>query len=163
MPDIESLAIVHAAAWEAAYRGLFPDRVIDEITIEKRSRNWERSIADPDRENLLYEENGEVLGFLSYGPSREEKLGVVGEVIACYVLPNAWRRGVGRARTTLQVAGPSVDPGGFAFYRVVAVDEAGSGQRLIPISHHDSTRSSSGCSVTTTPHVPSTNPSGSHT
>jgi hypothetical protein len=27
--------------------------------------------------------------------------------------------------TTLQVAGPSVDPGGFAFYRVVAVDEAG--------------------------------------
>ena len=66
MPDIESLAIVHAAAWEAAYRGLFPDRVIDEITIEKRSRNWERSIADPDRENLLYEGNGEVLGFLSY-------------------------------------------------------------------------------------------------
>lgn len=95
--DIQSLAIIQTAAWGSAYRGLFPDEIIDGITKETSSRNWKRNIADPNRENLLYEENGKILGFISYGPSREKKGEPAGEVIACYVHPEAWRRGIGRS------------------------------------------------------------------
>ncbi|MBK36950.1 MAG: GNAT family N-acetyltransferase [Gemmatimonadetes bacterium] len=91
------LARVHSAAWDTVYRGILPDRIIEEAALDRRIQNWNRAFSDPNRQNLVYIEDGRLLGFLSYRPSRDSDAGPVSEVIACYVHPDAWRRGIGRS------------------------------------------------------------------
>ena len=35
--DIEPLVRLHIASWQAAYRGILPDEVLDHLSLEKRS------------------------------------------------------------------------------------------------------------------------------
>ena len=96
--DIDGLVDVHVTAWKIAYKGLMPDHVIDNILPVKRRENWQRNLKNPNRENILCEEGGRVLGFASFGPSRDEDAdsAATAELMAVYVHPDAWRRGIGR-------------------------------------------------------------------
>ena len=59
---------------------------------------WQELLADPAHVFLMAEEDGELLGYLSCGSSRDEDVPrEVGEVRSLFVAPTAWRRGVGSA------------------------------------------------------------------
>lgn len=98
--DAESMARVHVASWDGAYRGLMPDQVIDRLTIEARTNGWTRTLADPDPQTAAFvaEHRGEVVGLSSVGPTRDEDLDSqrFGEVFAIYVAPDHWGHGHGR-------------------------------------------------------------------
>jgi ribosomal protein S18 acetylase RimI-like enzyme len=108
--DARPIAAVHVASTRAAYRGLFPDSALDGIDAEDRAGRWRQTLSDANTTTLIAESDGQTLGFVNFGPCRDEdaEAGRVGEVMSVYVAPDCWGKGVGRRllRTALeQLAG----------------------------------------------------------
>jgi GNAT superfamily N-acetyltransferase len=97
--DARPVAEVHVASWRHAYRGVLPDEYLDRLSVDDREAMWLRAFADPDPKSgaLVAEMNGRIVGFASFGPSRDEGVADgTGEVPAIYVEPVALGTGVGR-------------------------------------------------------------------
>ena len=96
--EIEDIVRVHVSSWQLAYRDIMPDHVLDDISVEKRRALWQENLRQPARRTLVYEDDSRILGFASYGQSRDEETDDrVGELMAIYVDPAWWRRGIGRS------------------------------------------------------------------
>ncbi len=93
--DAAAVARVQVDSWDGTYRGLIPDQVIDALTPERRTDQWERFLANPAGRTLLVAEHDGVVGMASLGPARGEA-GDVGEIYAIYVTPDHWDHGHGR-------------------------------------------------------------------
>ena len=39
--DIPGIAKVHADSWKTTYQGIFPNEILENITYEKREKQWE--------------------------------------------------------------------------------------------------------------------------
>jgi len=89
--DAPAVASVHVQTWQAAYRGLVPDSVLDELSVEARTSMWERGI--PRGGVWVGLVDSAVAGFAAVGPSREPDAAF--ELFAIYVLPSAWGTGLG--------------------------------------------------------------------
>jgi ribosomal protein S18 acetylase RimI-like enzyme len=95
----EELAVagVHVRAWLAAYRGLIDDDYLDNLRVEDRAAMHSFGAADPSSpETLLAVEGDEILGFVAFGPSRDEDTPDAGEIFALYIEPAHWNIGIGR-------------------------------------------------------------------
>jgi ribosomal protein S18 acetylase RimI-like enzyme len=92
--DAEAIERVRIRGWQAAYRGIFPDEFLDGL--EPGWTRWQERLARmPDGWSIFAAEiGGQVVGFASAGPSRDEDGG--GELYALYVDPESWSRGAGR-------------------------------------------------------------------
>ena len=97
--DAWPLAAVDVASWQSAYRGLLPDDYLDALSVEQRAADWQRRLlghdAERGRSTLVADEDGEILGFLRFGPDEDDP--TAGFVFLLYVLPARWRSGVGAA------------------------------------------------------------------
>lgn len=98
-PDAEGIARVHVLTWREAYRGQLPDYLLDSLSVERRTQFWshEVRVLAAERRPWLADADGEVVGFVSAGASRDnDARDSTGEVYAIYVLPDCWDRGLGR-------------------------------------------------------------------
>lgn len=77
---------MHVRTWQAAYRGLVPDSVLDNLSMEARTSMWERSI--PSGGVWVGLVDDAVVGFAAAGLSREPD--ALFELYAIYALPSAW-------------------------------------------------------------------------
>jgi L-amino acid N-acyltransferase YncA len=87
-------------SWQATYRGLLPQSVLDALDAAKRGEYWQQYLSEaarPGETVLVAEEDGMVVGFASVGPSRDEDANETGEVRAIYLLADRWGRGIGWA------------------------------------------------------------------
>ena len=94
--DADTIARVHVASWQATYRGVVPDRILDNLSVERRAGFWRDVIdeaAHPVWVGLLRDR---VVGFVNAGAASDDDLVGAGEIHAIYVAPEAWSRGVGR-------------------------------------------------------------------
>jgi GNAT superfamily N-acetyltransferase len=87
--DAEAVAGVHVETWRAAYAHALPAEGLASLSVERRADFHRR--CPP----LVAEVNGEIVGFVGVGPSRETDAD--GELYAIYVHPDHWATGVGRA------------------------------------------------------------------
>jgi 2'-5' RNA ligase len=88
--DIEAVAGVNVRAWQAAYRGLIADEVLDSLSPRQ-------AMSRPDETETWVAERDDVLGYVSFGAVRQSGAGPeTGEIYALYVDPSEWRRGIGR-------------------------------------------------------------------
>ena len=97
MDDISAVARVQVEAWDAAYRGLIPDEVIDARTVELRTNQWSGAVADP--RSLIFvacDSDGNVQGFASARVLVEPESGFQSYLQTLYVRPEFWRKGIGR-------------------------------------------------------------------
>jgi ribosomal protein S18 acetylase RimI-like enzyme len=97
--DARAIAQVHVDTWQAAYRDLLPSKLLTALSVERRAAFWESELKPTPAERMpwIAESNGEVVGFVSSGPSRDaDAIPATGEVYAIYVLPDCWDKGVGR-------------------------------------------------------------------
>lgn len=99
--DAREIAKIHVVSWRAAYRGIFPDEVLDTLSVEGRTREWTEWLA-PGAERsftLVAEVHGTVQGFATLEtPSQdEEDEHWVGMLRALYLPRSAWGTGVGVA------------------------------------------------------------------
>jgi GNAT superfamily N-acetyltransferase len=97
--DARPVAEVHVASWRHAYRGLFAEEYLERLSVEDREAMWLGAFADPEPKSgaFVAEVDGRIVGFASFGPSRDEEVPErTGEVPAIYVDPSMLGTGVGR-------------------------------------------------------------------
>jgi GNAT superfamily N-acetyltransferase len=94
----DALAIERARihGWRVAYRHVVPADELDALPID--AKRWRRRLDEPPAgwsTFVVTDDGGDVVGFASTGPSRDEP--GIGELYAIYVEPSAWGSGAGRA------------------------------------------------------------------
>jgi ribosomal protein S18 acetylase RimI-like enzyme len=95
---LRDVAAVHVASWQEAYRSLLPSDYLAKLSVEKREAAWRQVLAEGRSELLVAVEGDRVVGFVSFGPCRDQAAPPDrGEVWAIYVAPRAWSTGVGQA------------------------------------------------------------------
>ena len=95
--DAAEVAGVHVRSWQVGYRGLLPDDYLDGLRAEDRMDHYAFGATDPDVPHTTVAlEGGVICGFVTTGRSRDADAMGGGEVLALYVDPGAWNRGVGR-------------------------------------------------------------------
>ena len=98
--DAPELAVVHARAWLAAYRGLMSDTFLDGINIERWQALWTEMLSGDEMPPVrVAVRDGSLVGFCIVAtPSRDNDAGDgVAEIVAMNVSPEAWRSGAGTA------------------------------------------------------------------
>ena len=97
LEDSGAIAEIHVRSWQAAYRDIVPAAFLDSLSVAQRERGWRQILARDTSGTSVVEERGEVLGWVSAGPSRDaDALSSTSELWAIYVAPEHWRRGVGQ-------------------------------------------------------------------
>jgi ribosomal protein S18 acetylase RimI-like enzyme len=93
--DAFAVESIRVRGWQIAYRHVFPPEELDALPVDET--RWRRRFIEepPGWSTFVAERGGEVVGFASVGPSRDER--GIGELYAIYVDPEDWSNGVGRA------------------------------------------------------------------
>jgi RimJ/RimL family protein N-acetyltransferase len=112
--DASQIAEVHVASWREAYSDVVAQEGIAELDVAGRTTRWRQLLEDVPRDTSVWvaEEGGQVIGFASLGPSRDEDAErSTYEIYTIYLEPHAWGHGVARElmRTVLGAV-----PGGSA-------------------------------------------------
>jgi GNAT superfamily N-acetyltransferase len=98
--DADGIAGVHVRSWQAAYRGLIDQSVLDALSIDERAAGWRRIIAEPlptSLGTLVAVRDETVIGWASLGSGRDPDGHADGEVYGIYADPTAWSTGAGHA------------------------------------------------------------------
>jgi GNAT superfamily N-acetyltransferase len=103
LADVDAIARNHVASWQAGYRGILSDEVLDGLRISDRVDRWTKVLDGAAGDDvLLVADDGGVLCGHVYGAPATNPAHVGGEIISLYCPPEAWGHGTGRA---LLVAG----------------------------------------------------------
>jgi ribosomal protein S18 acetylase RimI-like enzyme len=106
--DWSEVAALHAASWQSAYRGIYPDSYLDEEVPDERRAFWRDALAvmDPELDAVfLAEEAGEAIGFACIRRQAEAEAPLLDNL---HVLPERKGQGIGR-RLIAEAAGWLVD------------------------------------------------------
>jgi len=96
--DSHGIALVHVSSWQHAYRGIVPQTHLDQLSVADREKRWAESLDRGGSETLVADADGQLVGFISYGKSRQERAERdEGEIYAIYVSSSHWSMGVGRS------------------------------------------------------------------
>lgn len=98
--DADGIAEVHVRSWQAAYRGLISQDVLDTMSVTERAVTWSQIIAAPLPRHLglmVAERDGRIVGWVSLGSGRDPGLEAQAEIYGIYVDPEDWSTGVGHA------------------------------------------------------------------
>lgn len=95
--DCRAIAEVHVLSWQHAYKGILPAEYLDALSITSREAMWRESFVNGQPQLLVAKNNGAVVGFVAFGPSREEGAqALCAEIWAIYLTPSIWSQGTGR-------------------------------------------------------------------
>jgi GNAT superfamily N-acetyltransferase len=105
--DANGIAEAHVASWQTAYRGLLPQALLDGLSVERRTAQWQRDIQSGNvGVHVATDPAGHVGGFIATGRSRDDDATeTVGELIAVYLRPQLWSLGIGGRLHAAGVAG----------------------------------------------------------
>lgn len=98
--DADDIAGVHVRSWQAAYRGLIEQSVLDALSIDERAAGWRRIMAAPLPTSLgtvVAVRDDRIVGWASLGSGRDPDGLADGEVYGIYADPTAWSTGAGHA------------------------------------------------------------------
>ena len=94
--DARAIAEIHVASWQEGYRGQLPDSYLKSLSVDARETRRAQALRD-GASVLLAERAGKPIGFVSYGPSRDDDAPETGaEIYSLYVHPDAWSTGIGQ-------------------------------------------------------------------
>jgi len=97
--DAAQIARIFVEAWRDAYAGLLPPSYLVRLNETRQRLLWAREIEKHGPgEGVAVAADSEhgLIGFTSFGPARDQRLGFSGEVYTLYVDPNHQGRGAGR-------------------------------------------------------------------
>jgi ribosomal protein S18 acetylase RimI-like enzyme len=100
LDDAPGMAKAHVASWQAAYSHILEPGWLAAMSVSDRTMRWQRVLSANESTNVVAKAVTEVLGFVSFGPCRDEGAPQSqAELWALYAAPEAWGRGVGRMLT----------------------------------------------------------------
>jgi ribosomal protein S18 acetylase RimI-like enzyme len=91
--DAEGKGYVHYRSWIETYTGLFPDDIMEKITLERSIK----SAKEHPESTYVAIIDYKIVGFACYLESRDEDLKNAGEIMAIYVLNEYKNMGIGKA------------------------------------------------------------------
>ena len=59
--DARAVAEIHVAAWRAAYRGIMPNALLDDLSVEKREVSWRSAIERGEPQVLVAAEPSQII------------------------------------------------------------------------------------------------------
>jgi ribosomal protein S18 acetylase RimI-like enzyme len=98
--DARAIATLHIRSWQATYRGLLSDGYLSALdaSIDRRVAFLAKAIEEGSQAIRVAELEGNLVGWSSFGSSRDEDAGAGdGELKAIYLDPQAWGQGIGTA------------------------------------------------------------------
>jgi GNAT superfamily N-acetyltransferase len=95
--DNEAIGRIYVKSWRAAYRGILPQRYLDEdLHAERVARSVSYALMDPDSFYLIAEIGRKPVGYIAAGPQRERDSIYAAELYELYLLPENQRHGLGK-------------------------------------------------------------------
>lgn len=95
--DAAEVARIHVETWRHAYKGIVPDSYLDGLSVERRAEFWGKTLSESTAGTLVAADaRGHVVGWASFGVSRDEDGRGLGEVYAVYLQAADWGKGIGR-------------------------------------------------------------------
>lgn len=90
--DAPNVSEIYALSWKAAYKGIIPQKYLDELSLER----WIPFLkVSPSSSHILL--NGDhYIGTSAVSKAREEQMNGWGEIISLYVLPQYFGEGYGK-------------------------------------------------------------------
>jgi GNAT superfamily N-acetyltransferase len=97
--DALAIAEVHVHSWQWAYRGLIPDDYLDRLSIQRGAEvHTQRLAIETGGRTWVADQEGQVIGFATTGPSRDPDASPrTAEIGAMYLRREAAGTGVARA------------------------------------------------------------------
>lgn len=89
--SLSAVSAIYAQSWREAYRGIVPQSYLNRLS----DTFWLPALEERRENTLLAEIDGALVGTVCAGPGRDERWPDWGEIVALYLLPACWRRGVG--------------------------------------------------------------------
>jgi ribosomal protein S18 acetylase RimI-like enzyme len=99
LADAPAIARVHILTWQIAYHGLLPAALLDNLSLNQRTVEWQEILANGGGHPFVCTHDETIVGFASCGRGRDEDLAeeCAGELYAIYLDPAYWQQGYGRA------------------------------------------------------------------
>lgn len=95
--DAAEIARIHVDTWRVAYAGIVPDSHLSRLSKKGREKRWARTLSVSTKETrLAVAPDGQVVGWSSFGPSRDNDGQGAGELYAIYLDHSHWGKGIGR-------------------------------------------------------------------
>ena len=96
--DTKSIANIVTVSWKETYKGIVPDYFFKELenNEEQRAKNAYDSFDITNNNQLVLEVEDKVVGFVSYGPAKENDFENCGEIIALYIIKQYKGKGFGK-------------------------------------------------------------------
>lgn len=97
--DNEPIARVHIQAWQEAYAGLIPEDYLIHLSseLENRIAMWKRALENRERWIWVAEDDRGIVGFVLFGPPRDQYREGFIELGALYLLASAQKKKAGFA------------------------------------------------------------------
>lgn len=124
--DAAAIATVHVTSWRESYAGLIPRVVLNSLSVDQRTANWEQQITQAAegtrKESVIVAVDPEagVVGFAAAGPERNKQAAYDGELYAIYLLRRF--QGVGIGRQLFHEAAHCLDEHGYKNMRLWVLD-----------------------------------------
>ncbi len=91
------IAEIHVETWRIAYKNILPEKYLAGLSVDTSRQTWENAIKLGTPEIWVAEHNGLIIGWIAFGPSRDDDASsVVGEIEAVYVTAEYWSCGFGK-------------------------------------------------------------------
>ena len=98
--DAQAIATVHVRSWQEAYDGIVPADHLASLDTAARAEHWATDLRNGPRDHVrtwVAHTPGEIVGFVTLGPSRDEDAGRNDhEIYSIYLDPGRWGQGVAR-------------------------------------------------------------------
>jgi len=95
--DAYDIARIHVHTWRDAYTGIVPQSHLDNLSVEKRQEQWNRILREsPTGTIVATDAKSAVIGWASFGLSRDDDGAGIGELYAIYLQSDSWGKGYGR-------------------------------------------------------------------
>ena len=95
--DANALSSLLAEVWKTAYRGIFPNNFLDQITADKWVEGFRHTLMQNISPIFVYEVNNQILGMISAGKARDIELNIPFEIYALNISPHFQRQHIGKA------------------------------------------------------------------
>ena len=94
--DAHGIARVHVLAWREAYEGRMPADVLAALDVDRSARGWADILTDGRTRAFVAERHGEVIGWATAGPGRDDDAPRPLELEGIYLLAAAYGSGAGQ-------------------------------------------------------------------
>lgn len=82
---------IYAKSWKAAYKGIVPQRYLDDLSTE----HWTPFLENSPFQNFLLKDKDVIVAAASIAKARDSKYCDYGEIVSIYILPEYCNKGYG--------------------------------------------------------------------